>query len=154
MNAPNALTGRIDGLLKLEGITRGEAASEVTFRRRIGQPLGTEYIEKVLVLTSQLQVPKPQPTLQIVIGDAEDLVALVIGQMDHEKMNALVDIPEEANVLGHQVNGTDAPEATTPTRSVVSYPILLPFKGGADWPEVLLDSKRRAMRRSRLRSIF
>jgi hypothetical protein len=121
LNTPDALSRSVEGLLKIEDIRRRETAGEVAGRGGVWQPLGVEGVEEVFILTPQLEVLKTDSAGEDVTGDTEDVVALVIGQMDLEKMKTLVDILNETNVLGHEVNGPDAPrrDSTDTVRDLV-----------------------------------
>jgi hypothetical protein len=59
----------------------GEAAAEVPGSRGVGDPHGVQGVEIDLVVAPQLEVFDPFAAGQDVVGDVQDMVGFVIGQM-------------------------------------------------------------------------
>jgi hypothetical protein len=91
-----------------------EATTEVAGRGGIGNTPRSEGVEEVLVLASQFQVLQTGAVAQGVVGDREDMVGLVIGQMDLEEMEALVNAVDESEPTGEEMKGAEAAVSDTP----------------------------------------
>ena len=74
----------------------------------IGDASRTQGIEEGLVVAAQFDVLKAGAVAQSVVGDVEDVVGLVIGQMDLEQVQMAVDGLGQAEFLSEQVDGADA----------------------------------------------
>ena len=84
-----------------EGVdVRGrEAAAEVAGRGGIGNAASAEGVEEVLVVAAQFDVLQTGAAAQGVVGDVEHVVGFVIGQVELEQMQALVDGLDQADAL-------------------------------------------------------
>jgi hypothetical protein len=99
----------------VEGVLQGanggdvEAAAEVAGGGGIGEAAGAQRVEEGLVVPAQLDVPQAGAFAQGVVGEVEDVIGLVVGQVELEEDQAPVDGVDEAELAGQGVNGTDAP---------------------------------------------
>src|SRR4029077_10563727 len=104
-DAPSGLVG---GVHQRQDIAVGEAATEVSLGGGIRDALGAEGVEEDLVVAPQLDVLDALPSGEDVEGDVQDVVGLVIGAMDLEKMEVVVDVTDQAGRPRHQEHGTNA----------------------------------------------
>ena len=105
---PGAHPGLVEGVHQPPHIDLGEAAAEVSGGGRVGDTLGPQRIEVDLVIPSHLQMFQSAAAGQEVVGDREDVIALVIRQVSLEKVEVLVDVVDEPELLGQEVDGPDA----------------------------------------------
>ena len=74
----------------------------------VGDASGPEGVEVDLVVASDLQVLQPTAAGQEVVGDVQDVVALVIRQVPLEQVEVPVDVVDQAELAGQEVDGPDA----------------------------------------------
>ncbi len=77
-----------------------EAAAEVAGGGGVGDAARAEGIEEGVVVAAEFDVLEAGAVAQRVVGDVEDVVGLVIGEMDLEQVQALVDGLGQADVGG------------------------------------------------------
>ena len=85
-----------------------EAAAEVAGRGRIGNSLGAQGIQRGLVGAEEFEVFDAGSAGQDVVGQAQHVVAFMVGQVLLEQMKVLVDGLRQADVVGQQVGDADA----------------------------------------------
>ena len=88
--------------------SRREAAAEVAGGGGVGDAAGAQGVEEDLVVAAQFDVLEAGAVAQGVVGDVEDVVGLVVGQVELEQVQALVDGVDEAELAGQGVDGADA----------------------------------------------
>jgi hypothetical protein len=118
---PDSKTGLVDGLHQPFHVVPPEPATEVPSGRGIRNPLCPEGIEIHLVVAKEFQVFQTAPAGQHVVGEVQDVVRLVIGQVDLEQVQATVDLLHQPRRLGQLLNRAEAPhpEAARPFRHLV-----------------------------------
>ncbi len=104
---PNRSSRPVDAFLQLHNGWLPEATSEVSSRGRVRNPLGSQTVEEVLILAAQLDVFQSLTADQDVIGQVQDVVALVIRQVDFEQMQVPVQVLHQSQALHHQMEGAD-----------------------------------------------
>ena len=85
-----------------------EAAAEVAGGGRVGDAAGAQGVEEDFVVAAQFEVLQAGAVAQGVVGEVEDVVGLVVGQVDLEQVQAVVDGVDEAELAGQGVDGADA----------------------------------------------
>ena len=85
-----------------------EAAAEVARGGRIGDAAGAQGIEEDFVVAAQFDVLQAGAVAQGVVGEVEDVIGLVVGQVELEQVQAVVDGVDEAELAGQEVHGADA----------------------------------------------
>jgi hypothetical protein len=105
---PGPQPGLIEDAHQLLDIALGEAAAEVPGGGRVGDAFGPEGIEVDLVVTPDFEVFQATAAGQEVVGDVQDVVALVIRQVPLQEVESLVDVPDESEFLSQEVHGPDA----------------------------------------------
>ena len=105
---PGPEPGLVEDLHQPLDITFGEPAAEVPGGGRVGDAFGPEGIQVDLVVAADLDVLDASAPGQEVVGDVEDVVALVIGQASLEQVEVPVDALDEADLSGQQVDRPDA----------------------------------------------
>ena len=70
--------------------------------------MGAEGVEEDGVVASQFDVLQAIAVAQGVVSDVENVIGLMIGQMDLEKMQAFVDGVDEAALACEEMKGADA----------------------------------------------
>ena len=84
-----------------------EAPAEVPGGRRIGDPLGAERVEEDLVVAAELDVLKTGAIHDAVVGDVQNVVGFVVGQMELQDIEVLVDGLGQPELLRHLVDEPD-----------------------------------------------
>src|SRR5450755_346353 len=90
-----------------------ETPTKVPGRRGIRNTTGAEGIEEHFVLAAQFQVLHAGTAAQGVEGQIENVIGLVIGEMDFQKVQAFVNSLAEADTASQQHHGTDATMGNT-----------------------------------------
>ena len=88
-----------------------KAAREIPSRRRVGNALGSQTIEKAFILAPQFNILQPHSSGHDVIGHVQNMIALVIGQMPLKHLNLLIERIDQPNLLGQQMNRSNASTA-------------------------------------------
>jgi len=74
----------------------------------IGDAASAEGIEKDLVVATQFDVLQTSAVTECVVGEIENVIGLVKGQVDLEQVKELVDGVDEADLSGQGVENADA----------------------------------------------
>ncbi len=106
---PDFLANGVDAVLEGADVGLGKATGEVAGGGGAGGALGTQAVEVAFVLAQPLHVFESLAAGKAVVGDVEDVVTLVVGQMDFEQLQVLVDLLGQAQALDHEMDGADAP---------------------------------------------
>jgi hypothetical protein len=104
---PGPQTGLVEGVHQPLDIAFAEAAAEVPGGGRVGDAFGPKGVEVDLVVTPDFEVFQATAAGQEVVGDIQDVVALVIRQRPLEEVEVLVDGPHQPEFLGQEVDGPD-----------------------------------------------
>jgi hypothetical protein len=103
-----ALAGLVEDVLQGAEARRGAAAAEVASRRGARDAAGAQGIEEDFVVAAQLDVVEAAALTQGVVGDVEGVLGFVIGQVDLEQVQPLVDGLWEPQVAGQRMGGANA----------------------------------------------
>jgi hypothetical protein len=87
---------------------RLETPAKITGGGRIGNARSAQGVEIRLVVAQNLQVLQAGPAAEDVVGDVQHVVRFVIGQMDLEQVQCLVDGLGEFDLPCQQMHRTDA----------------------------------------------
>jgi len=110
----------IEVVHQLLGIALGEAAAEVAGGGGTGDAFGSRGIEEDLVITSDLDVLQALATGQEVVGDVQDVVALVVGLVPLQEVEVPIDVVDQSELPGQEVDGPMPPGAIARTRPAIS----------------------------------
>ena len=102
-------------------VRRREAAAEVARGRRIGNAAGPDGIKEVDVVATHFDIFEVAAVAQRVVSDVENVIGLVIGEMDLEKLQSLINSVDESKLTGEGVHGADAAvdDATSTIRDLI-----------------------------------
>ncbi len=151
--SPDALANLVEDVDQRVHVGGAETAAEIAGRGRIGNAAGAEGVEIDFILATQFEVLQTGAVAQGVVGQVEDMIGLVVGQMDFEQVQVVVDGVDEADASGQQVDGADA--AVGQAAGAVGD-LVMDVGGGEAWagrklPSCFLSS-RRSIRLLRLAS--
>ncbi len=85
-----------------------EASTKVAGGGGVGDTASAERVEEGLVVAAQLDVLQTGTFAQGVVGNVEDVIGLVVGQMDLEQNQPAVNGLGKPEPLREGMNGTDA----------------------------------------------
>ena len=105
---PDLDPGLIEDVLEDLDVVGGEAAAEVAGGGGVGDAVGAQGVEEDVVVASQFDVFEAGAVAQGVVGEVEDVIALVIGEVELEQVESLVDGLDEAELADQQLDGADA----------------------------------------------
>ena len=105
---PDLASGLVDGILESIHVVLSESSAEVVSGGGIGDAACPESIEEGFIVATQFDVLKAGAVAQCVVGDVEDVIGLVIGQMDFQELEPLVDGLWQAELVCEHVEGADA----------------------------------------------
>jgi hypothetical protein len=108
---PHAHADVVDRVLQLAEGGLVEAAAEVAGGGRVGDTLGAQGVEEDLVLAAQFEVLQAGALAQGVVGEGQDVVGLMVGEVELEQVEVAVDGVDEADLARQGVKGTDAAAA-------------------------------------------
>lgn len=91
MLAPELEPSLIEDILEGLDVVAGEAAAEVTCGGGVGDAVGAQGVEEDDVVAPQFDVVEAGAIAEGVVGEVQDVVALVVGQVDLEQVEPLVD---------------------------------------------------------------
>jgi hypothetical protein len=111
---PDPQPGLVEGAHQPPGIALREPAAEVPGGGGVGDALGPEGVEVDLVVTSDLEVLQGAAAGQGVVGDVQDVVALVARRVPFQQVEAFVDALDQPDPPGQEVDGPDAPGGDGP----------------------------------------
>ena len=127
--APDLDPGLIEDILEGLDVVGGEAAAEVARGGGVGDAVGAEGVEEDNVVASQLDVVETGAVAQGVVGEVEDVVGLVVGEVEFEQMESFVDRLGQPEFPDQKVNGTD-PAARD--RAGLGGAFVMDVRGGED----------------------
>jgi hypothetical protein len=81
---PHAQADVVDQVLQLADGGLVEAPADVAGRGGVGEALGTQGVEKDLVLATQFEVLQAGAVAQGVVSEGQDVVGLVVGEVELE----------------------------------------------------------------------
>jgi hypothetical protein len=105
---PDTQPGPVEGVHQPLDVGLGEAAAEVAGGGGVGDAHCPEGVEVDLVVAPDLEVLQAGAACQEVVGDVQDVVALVVGQVSLQEVEVLVDVVDQAGPLGKEVDRADA----------------------------------------------
>jgi hypothetical protein len=105
---PDPESGLVDGFHQPIDSVFSKAAAEVSGGGGVGDASGPECVEVDLVIASDFEVLDATAAGQKVVRDVEDVVALVRGQVPLEQVGVPIDVVDEADLAGQEVDGTEA----------------------------------------------
>jgi hypothetical protein len=108
---PDADADVVDAVLQLADGGLVEAAAEVAGGGRIGDALGAQGVEEDLIGAAEFEVLQAGAVGQGVVGEGQDVVGLVVGQVELEQVQATVDGLDEADLACQGVQGPNAAAA-------------------------------------------
>src|SRR5207249_1242170 len=100
---PNLATDVVEDVTQGRQVGGREAAAEIASGGGIGQAAGAQGIEEDLVLAAQVHVLQTGAFAQGVVGKVEDVIGLVVGQMQLQQVQPLVDGVGQSEPLGEEV---------------------------------------------------
>jgi hypothetical protein len=102
------LADLVEDVLECVDVGRAEAAAEVAGGGGVGNAAGTEGVEEVAVVATQLDVLQAGALAEGVVDEVENVIGLVLGQMNLEQVELSVDGVEESQVAGEGMDGCEA----------------------------------------------
>jgi hypothetical protein len=105
---PDLEADLIEDVLEGFDVLGGESSAEVTGGGRVGDAVGADRIEKDEVVASQFDVVEAGAIAEGVVGEVEDVIGLVIGEVELEQVESVVDGLREAEFPQQELDGTDA----------------------------------------------
>src|SRR5208283_1795613 len=110
---PDSQPRLIDSVHQSHDVLLGEATAEIPGCGGVGDTHGAQSVEINLVVAPQFEMLDFLAAGQDVIGDIQDMVGLVIGQMPFEEMEIAVDIADQPGPASQQVEGADSASGKT-----------------------------------------
>ena len=104
---PDLAANRIENFHQHPDRNSIEAVTEVTRRRRVRNPLGTQRVEIGLIVTSEFEMINTRPTSENVVCHVEHMIGLGVRQVDLEQRNVLVDGLVEFQQFHHAMDQSD-----------------------------------------------
>ena len=111
---PDLEPGLIEDILEGLDVVGGEAAAEVAGGGGVGDAVGPEGVEEDEVVASQLDVVEAGAVAEGVVGEVQDVVGLVVGEVELEQVEPLVDGLGQSELADHQMDGADAAAGDAP----------------------------------------
>ena len=115
LSGPDLDADVIEDILERLYTRFGEAPAEVTCGGWIWDATSAEGIEEDFVVAAQFDVLQACAVAQSVVGEVENVIRLVEGQVDLEQMQAIVDSVDQTDLTNQEVNGADAAVADAAT---------------------------------------
>ena len=106
--APEFEPSLIEDVLEGFDVVGGEAAAEVARGGGVGDAVGAQGVEEDEVVASLFDVVEAGAVAQGIVGEVEDVVGLVVGEVELEQVEPLVNGFREAEVADQQLNPADA----------------------------------------------
>jgi hypothetical protein len=106
--SPDAEACLVDRVEQRFDIWDGEASTEVARCGGIGNAASIEGVEVIFVVAEAVDVLQTSAAAQGVEGDVENVIGFVIGLMEFEQMQPLIDFLREAEPLRHSMQSADA----------------------------------------------
>ena len=108
MLGPDASAGDVEGVDQRLDVAVGEAPTEVAGGGRVGDATRAQGIEKVFVGAAEFDVLQTGAVAEGVVGEVEDVVGFVVGEVDFEQVEVAIDVVDESDASGQEMDGTDA----------------------------------------------
>ena len=105
---PDLESGLIEDVLEGLDVVGREASAEVAGGGGVGDAVGAEGVEEDEVVAPQFDVVEAGAVAEGVVGEVEDVVGLVIGEVELEQVESFVDGLGEAELLDQELDGADA----------------------------------------------
>src|SRR3954451_10625849 len=101
---PDLHAGLVEDVLEGLDVVGGEAAAEVAGGGGVGDSVGAQGVEEDDVVAPQLDVVEAGAVAQGVVGEVEDVVTLVVGEVELEQLEPLVDGLGESEFADQELN--------------------------------------------------
>jgi hypothetical protein len=85
-----------------------EASAEIPGSGRVGDAAGAQGIKEDFVVAAQFEVLQTGAVAQGIVGEVEDVIRLMVGQVKLEQVQAAIDGLGQAELTHQEVHGTDA----------------------------------------------
>ena len=99
---------RVEGVLKSIDVGLGESSAEVAGGGGVGDAPRSQHVEEGIVVAAEVDVLQAGAVAERVVGDVEDVVGLVVGEMDFQEVKALVNGLGQAELVCEHVESPDA----------------------------------------------
>lgn len=130
---PDLQSYDVEDVLQTEDGGIIEAPAEVARRGRIGNASSAEGVEVRLVIAEQFEMFQACPTGQQVVSDVEHVIGIVVGQMDFQHPQMLVDQLVESQPPHQQVHSPDSAVGRGPC-AIGDF--IMDVRGGHDGPVI------------------
>jgi hypothetical protein len=107
----------VDYIHQFDDVAFAKPPSKVPTGRRIRDTLRSEPVKKGLVVASQFNVLQAHTLEHRVVGQVQNMVTLMVGQMPLEQMQPGVDFIGQPQLLDHHMHRSD-PTAIDPTVAI------------------------------------
>ncbi len=145
--APEFEPSLIEDVLEGFDVVGGEAAAEVARGGGVGDAVGAQGVEEDEVVASLFDVVEAGAVAQGIVGEVEDVVGLVVGEVELEQVEPLVNGFREAEVADQQLNPADAAARNRGVLVATSYWMLFAVMTGSGEGAVIgRPSRRRILR--------
>jgi hypothetical protein len=108
------LPDRVGYLHQVGNIDIIKATGEVAAGCRVRNALGAQPVKEGFIIAAKFDVLQPHSIEQRVVGQIQNVVALVIGKVFLEQMQARVDLLAQPKLVDHQMDRADAPAVYRP----------------------------------------
>ena len=98
----------VESILQTVYILNLKSPTEVTSGGWVGDALGSDGVEKELIVTSCLDILQAGSAAQPVVGKIENVIGFVLGEMLFEQMQCIVDPIWQADLHSECMNGSQA----------------------------------------------
>ena len=105
---PDLEPGLIEDILEGLDVVSSEAAAEVARGGGVGDAVGAQGVQEDDVVAPQFDIVEAGPVAQRVVGEVQDMVGLMVGEVELEQMESLIDGRIEAELADQELNGADA----------------------------------------------
>src|SRR5260370_18741227 len=105
---PDLESGVVAEVLEGLDVLGAKASAEIAGRGRVGNAAGSQGVQEDFILAAELDVFQTSTIAQGVISDIEDMIRFVVGPMDLQQVQALIDGFDQSELAGEQVHGADA----------------------------------------------
>jgi hypothetical protein len=108
---PHAHADIVDRILQLAEGGLIKAAAEVAGGGRVGEALGPQGIQEDFILAAEFEILQAGAVAQGVVGEGQDMVGLMGGEVELEQVELVVDGVDKANLACQRVQSADATTA-------------------------------------------
>ena len=126
---PDLQTRVVDDVEEDLNAVRGKAATEVSRRGGVGEAARAQGVQQDLVVAQEFQVLQAGAAAHGVVGDSENVIGFVIGQVNLEEAELLVEGFVQAPVFDEPM---DCPEAAAGDSAGALGDLVLDVAGGED----------------------